>query len=108
MFQAAFLDEIIHQQKATAQAPTRTACYSVTDCRSLYDAILKDVSQVSEKRTAIGIASIKESLSRGGLRWVPTHLQFADGMTKMKKALTDTFTKWLAAPHVIVGDGTVR
>ena len=39
---------------------------------------------------------------------MPTHLQFADGMTKMKKALTDTFTKWLAAPHVILGDGTVR
>ena len=69
---------------------------------------MKDVSQVTEKRTAIGIASIKESLARGGLRWVPTHLQLADGMTKMKKALTDTFTKWLAAPHVVLGDGTVR
>ena len=108
VFASAFLDEIVHGQRATAQQPLRTRLFSVTDCRSLYDAILKDVSQVTEKRTAIGIASVKESIIRGGLRWVPSHLQMADGMTKMKKALTDSFTKWLWAPIVKLGDGTVR
>ena len=50
--------------------------YVMTDCRSLYDAAQK------EKRTLIDILSIRETLASDGLKWIPTRLQKADGLTK--------------------------
>ena len=59
----------------------------VTDCRSLYDALRKQVFSTTERRVMVDLASIRETIGGGGetddpLRWVPTRLQWADGLTK--------------------------
>ena len=58
----------------------------ITDCKSLYDNLtsLSSVSKTDDKRVAIDIAIVRQSMSRCGLcaRWCPTELMLADGLTK--------------------------
>ena len=60
----------------------------MTDCRSLYDHLISLGSggTLDDKRTAIDIAIIRQSIQRCGLepRWVPTGHMVADGLTKDK------------------------
>lgn len=58
----------------------------ITDCKSLYDNLnsMSSVSKTDDKRVAIDIAIVRQSMSRCGLitRWCPTELMLADGLTK--------------------------
>lgn len=56
--------------------------YLATDCRSLYDTMIRVGGVMSDKRTQIEVTSIKEMVSRQGVRWVPTEEQHADPLTK--------------------------
>ena len=64
----------------------RIPIIGVTDCKSLYDNLtsMSSVSKTDDKRVAIDIAIVKQSMSRCGLlaRWCPTELMLADGLTK--------------------------
>ena len=63
---------------------------TVTDCRSVYDCVLKESSTPDDRRTAISVASLRQGVSAGSgrdlrksaLMWVPTRCQIADGLTK--------------------------
>ena len=70
---------------------------AVTDCRSLYDLLVKDnpMSMTQEKRLAIDIGGLKEAATEFDpeqehlsevFRWVPTESQLADHLTKSKPA----------------------
>lgn len=78
--------------------------YKVTDCRSLYDCILKESPSISEKTTTIDILSIHESLTGGSIRWVPTDMMWADGFTNMDKKLRSQFTSLLDNSVVALHD----
>ena len=52
-----------------------------TDCRSLYDAVRKLSTQFQERRAQIDMTAIRETCART-IRWVPTTVQRADGLTK--------------------------
>eukprot|EP00435_Cladocopium_sp_Y103_P013790 s2127_g3.t1 len=58
----------------------------ITDCRSLYDHLISLGSggTLDDKRTAIDVAIIRQSIIRCGLepRWCPTGHMLADGLTK--------------------------
>ncbi len=58
----------------------------VTDCKSLYDHLssMSSVCKSDDKRVAIDLAIIKQCMSRTGMtiRWCPTELMLADGLTK--------------------------
>ena len=62
----------------------------ITDCKSLFDCLAKDVSVPEDGGTALTVASLREGCSAGvgrdskrsGLMWVPTRVQLADGLTK--------------------------
>ena len=60
----------------------------ISDCRSLYDRLisLTNSGTVEDKRTAIDIAIIRQSIQRTGLepRWCATGHMVADGLTKDK------------------------
>ena len=70
------------------QVLTRRAPIGMTDCRSLYDHLISLGSggHLDDKRTAIDIAVIRQSVARTKLepRWVPTDRMAADGLTKDK------------------------
>ena len=60
----------------------------ISDCRSLYDHLntIGNGGTLDDKRTAIDIAIIRQSISRCGLepRWCPTGHMVADAFTKDK------------------------
>lgn len=65
-------------------SPISTA--GITDCKSLYDHLssMSSVCKSDDKRVAIDLAIIKQCMSRTGMtiRWCPTELMLADGLTK--------------------------
>eukprot|EP00438_Fugacium_kawagutii_P025213 Skav222622 [mRNA] locus=scaffold4205:86469:93548:+ [translate_table: standard] len=59
---------------------------AVVDCKSIYDHLQSFASpgSISDKRVAIDVVIVRENLDRlgGCIRWVPTHIQLADALTK--------------------------
>ena len=79
-----------------------------TDCRSLYDVLVSENPRTEDKRTIVTIRSAQQFLSRNNVFWIPTALQFADGLTKVSFSLMQTFFEWLQSPwiqlHEVKGD----
>ena len=71
----------------------------VTDCKSLRDAISAEHPKTSEKRTYVDIRSIQQFIDGKTIRWCPTSVQWADGLTKATKEVRDQFRKWLNQPY---------
>ena len=80
----------------------------VTDCKSLYDAICAQNPRTLEKRTMVDIRSIQEFANEKSIRWTPTELMWADGLTKCSKALLLEFAAWLKQPYVKLTDKATR
>ena len=78
----------------------RLTQYQVTDCRSLFDAICAENPRTTEKRTYFDIRSIQEFIGSQTVFWTPTHLMWADGLTKASKQLRQTMADWLAKPYI--------
>ena len=72
----------------------------VTDCKSLFDALNTPTSpgKIEDKRVAIDLAIVRQSMSRCGLqvRWCPTQLMIADGLTKNQADPADLMRALLA------------
>ena len=64
----------------------RVPIVGITDCKSLHDNLhsMSSISTCEDKRVAIDLAILKQCHKRTGLvvRWCPTHLMLADGLTK--------------------------
>ena len=79
-----FLQELNHEQFDLQGAPAvmqERPSVCVTDCKSLYNHL-----SAAGKRSAIDVLIIRESMKKTGceIRWAPTGLQLADGLTKDK------------------------
>jgi hypothetical protein len=72
----------------------------VTDCRSLYDVLVSENPRTEEKRTIVSIRSAQQFLTRENVFWVPTNLQWADGLTKVCCKLMESFACWLRKPWI--------
>ena len=84
-----FLQELIHGSFDLRGAPAvmqERPPVCVADCKSLYDHLLAAGSPTTlqDKRSAVDVLIIRESLKKTGcvIRWAPTGLQLADGLTK--------------------------
>ena len=108
VFVRALMCEILYEpflvRRDGLPAPDMLESVVCTDCRSLYDLLVRDgsLATVSEKRTAIDIACVvdvlhellpsdKDNLNqeadlRDIVKWVPTHLLYADHLTKVQRA----------------------
>ena len=71
----------------------------VTDCKSLFDAVMAERPKTTEKRTYVDIRSIQEFIKDKQMRWCPTGVMFADGLTKATKQLREQLRSWLDQPH---------
>ena len=58
--------------------------YLVTDCKSLYDVCTKNGSMPEERRVALDLLDVRESIEKFGdkIRWIPTDHMLVDCMTK--------------------------
>ena len=86
-----FLQELIHSSFDLRVAPAvmqERPLVCVTDCKSLYDHLLAvgSPTTLQDKRSAVDALIVRESLKKTGcvIRWAPTGLQSADGLTKDK------------------------
>ena len=93
------LGEILGAHRAVDQKPPFEH-YHATDCKSLFDAVVKNTSSLEEKRTLLDIRAIREAIASWCIRWVPTDQQWADGLTKDTPDLRRRFTEWLQDPQV--------
>lgn len=73
---------------------------AVTDCRSLYDVLCSENPNTDEKRAIITIRSCQQYVQRADVFWVPTGLEWADGLTKIQAALMNQFHQWLQRPWI--------
>jgi len=80
----------------------------ISDCRSLYDHLisLTNSGTVEDKRTAIDIAVIRQSIQRTGLepRWCATGHMVADGLTKDKSEPIDLLRSVVRAAKYQLAD----
>ena len=81
---------------------------AVTDCKSAYDH-LNGVSihaGLEDKRTSIDVIMIRESMKRigGRLRWTPSSLMGADGLTKDSGEAADATRSMLRSGRIQLCD----
>ena len=71
----------------------RVPITGITDCKSLFDNLtsVSAISKQEDKRIAIDLGIVKQSMIRSGLkiRWCPTELMLADGLTKDQQEAAD-------------------
>ena len=94
-----FLTELLYDG-APREVGRKLRQLQVTDCRSLYDAVISPNPVLTEKRTVIQIRSIQEFVSPEDLRWTPTGVMWADALTKVDLPLLADFQQWLRDPLV--------
>ena len=96
-----FLSEFL--QRPDLSAPLDKGLFKqlqVTDCKSLFDAVISENPSLEEKRTLISIRSIQDYISPSQVHWVPSGLMFADVLTKHSTLLRDEFQNWMRGPYV--------
>ena len=94
-----FLTELLYDG-APRELGRKLRQLQVTDCRSLYDAVISPNPVLTEKRTVIQIRSIQEFVNPEDLRWTPTGVMWADALTKVDLSLLAEFQEWLRNPRV--------
>ena len=93
-----YLSEILIDEKSHESSPMLDHRHA-TDCKSLYDAAVRQNPSLEEKRLLLTIRSIQEYVEPKDVHWVPTDLMFADGLTKIDKKLRLMFRNWLQWPY---------
>ena len=96
-----FLSELLYLEPAH-KVGNQLAWVQATDAKSLYDAVLSENPNLSDKRTLVSIRAIQEVTSPDQMRWLPTRFQFADGLTKIDEKLMISFSKWMQNPMCIL------
>ena len=86
--------------KNVRAALAKTRATLVTDCKGLYDALLRNVSAglgTDDRRTSIEALSLRQGMKEGGteLRWVHSESMPADGLTKGSGAARSVLVDFL-------------
>ena len=73
-----------------------------TDAKSLYDAVVSEAPNLTDKRSLCNARAIQETVDKSHMHWLPSNCQFADGLTKVSETLRSTFRRWLNDPFAIL------
>ena len=68
------------------------------DCESLYDTVVSANPSLQDKRSLVNVKSIQEYVNQRRMRWIPTHIMMADGLTKQSK--NSGSREWLLRPII--------
>lgn len=98
-----FLSELLYLQPAH-RVGNRVSWVQATDAKSLYDAVVSENPNLTDKRTLVSIRAIQETTSGEQMHWLPTRFQFSDGLTKIDEKLRASFSAWLQQPWCILVD----
>ena len=72
------------------------------DAKSLYDALLADAPNISDRRSLVSVRSVQEVMRPDQVHWIPTNYEFADGLTKVDEKLMYMFRAWLESPMAVL------
>ena len=76
----------------------------ITECRSVYNALIKQTMSTSEKRVQISFAVIRENTASSGgdnsVGWVRTAHQLADALTKRDFKFRKVIAEFCMNPEV--------
>ena len=97
-----FLTELMYPDGTKSSRLLRQV--QVTDCKSLYDAVISSNPSLPEKRTIIAVRSIQDFIQPQDVRWTPTEVMWADALTKESAELLARFHAWLEKPIVTLVD----
>ncbi|CAE7665208.1 GIP [Symbiodinium sp. CCMP2592] len=92
-----YLGEILYNVPAH-RVGYRLHNLGATDAKSLYDVVVSDTPNLSDKRSLVNIRAIQEVVSSDRYHWVPTTLMWADGLTKHSPELLVSLFEWLQEP----------
>ncbi|CAE7210134.1 TY5A [Symbiodinium sp. KB8] len=91
------LSELLYNEPAFTVG-SRLHNLHVTDAKSLYDCVVAENPNVSDKRSLVNIRSIQQTINPKQMHWVPTNLMRADGLTKLDSTLLVSTAEWLQNP----------
>ena len=98
------LSELLYNEPAFTVG-SRLHNLHVTDAKSLYDCVVAENPNVSDKRSLVNIRSIQQTINPKQMHWVPTNLMRADGLTKLDSTLLVSMAEWLQNPTVQLRSG---
>ena len=93
------LSELLYNEPAF-KVGLRLSSLLVTDAKSLYDCVVAENPNLSDKRSLVNIRSIQETVTPQQIHWVPTELMRADAVTKLDSTLLVEFTRWMLRPFI--------
>ena len=82
------------------QVGDRLTFLLAVDCKSLYDTVVSANPSLQDKRSLVNVKSIQEYVNQRRMRWIPTQIIMADGLTKQSKLLRDQLRQWLLKPVI--------
>lgn len=100
-----FVSELLYGKPAH-KVGCRLSVMQAVDAKSLFDAIMSENPNLTDKRTLVNIRAIQETISNKEIRWVPTRFQFSDGLTKIDERLMETFRRWLESPFAVLSESS--
>ena len=81
-----FLGEVLYDIPAH-RIGSRLHSISVTDANSLYDVVISDMPNLSDRCSLVNIRAIQEVVSADQFHWIPTRLMWPDALTKQRLEL---------------------
>ncbi|CAE7938955.1 GIP [Symbiodinium necroappetens] len=92
-----FLGELLYEVPAH-RVGQRLHNLAATDAKSLYDVVVSDSPNLSDKRSLVNIRAIQEVVAAERFHWVPATLMWADSLTKQSLELQLSMHDWLQNP----------
>ncbi|CAE7284877.1 GIP, partial [Symbiodinium necroappetens] len=92
-----FLGELLYEVPAH-RVGQRLHNLAAMDAKSLYDVVVSDSPNLSDKRSLVNIRAIQEVVAAERFHWVPTTLMWADSLTKQSLELQLSMHDWLQNP----------
>ena len=74
-----FIAELLYNRPAH-RCQQRLLHLHVVDAKSLYDVVVSDTPNLTDKRSLVNVRAIQEVVDAERIRWVPAFLQWADGL----------------------------
>ena len=82
------LTELLYGEPAF-RGEMRMNSFLCTDAKSLYDCLVSENPALADRRSMVQVRSVQQNFPPERIRWVPTRLQFSDGLTKADQKLRE-------------------
>jgi hypothetical protein len=101
------LTELLYGEPAF-RGEMRMNSFLCTDAKSLYDCLVSENPALADRRSMVQVRSVQQNFPPERIRWVPTRLQFSDGLTKADQKLREAMRNWCQHPWAQIKDDSSK